>query len=510
MPRLAIRARFPLGSYLGHDGAGQPSAFPDTARLYSALVHAAGTGSTAREADGDTTPSDAAREALAWLESHPPTALTLPRLGTEPGVTSYRREGTFDKAGSGYTDRKVGRIVHPGVPIEDYVGWAWDVEVPSEVALTLDALCADVACLGEADSPVVLELADIDPTHLLADRQGPFVRGGTRVRTPEKGRFDALEADYRASHPSKMPTVGADKQAWGQRETSPIPTADGVRSLRYEPAVAPRPDLPWAHGMALATSRRLAPQERVRWAVALHRAIVARLGDDAPSLITGRYAAGARRPANRVALQYVEGPLVREDLREGAFVVMLPAEAPAEDAAAVQRAVAQVSRLFVARDVPALDLAPAGTLTLDALWLPPQAGTVRRWAPAPALVPEVRTRRGQTGLDLADAVRVSIGHAWRDRLEPAADRGIDRYRRISNEVRAWGVGVSDLHTIADSRTERYVHRAPADLVVRPVRALLDLSPLMGECAGVALGQSRHLGGGMLHPIDLPVSLIEES
>ncbi|WP_222122397.1 hypothetical protein, partial [Bacillus velezensis] len=43
--------------------------------------------------------------------------------------------------------------------------------------------------------------------------------------------------------------------------------------------------------------------------VALHRALVSRLGPDAPPEITGRYAPPDAPPANRVALHLVPGDL---------------------------------------------------------------------------------------------------------------------------------------------------------------------------------------------------------
>src|SRR5680860_330271 len=165
MAVLSITARFPMGTYLGHQGAGQRSELPDPVRLHAALMHAAGKGSTAIEVNDDLRPSPAAIQALAWLEEHPPTALQIPSrrplVGHSP--RSWRDEGVLEGVGS---RRKVMKEQSSAMALAGSLGWAWDEEVPEEGVETLERICEDVSCLGEADSPVVLEIAPIDPTHI--------------------------------------------------------------------------------------------------------------------------------------------------------------------------------------------------------------------------------------------------------------------------------------------------------------------------------------------------------
>ena len=48
-----------------------------------------------------------------------------------------------------------------------------------------------------------------------------------------------------------------------------------------------------------------------------------------------------------------------------------------------------------------------------------------------------------------------------------------------------------------------MHRVNEHAIVRPYRATLTVGDLGGDRTVQAIGQSRHLGGGLLVPIDLP-------
>ena len=50
---------------------------------------------------------------------------------------------------------------------------------------------------------------------------------------------------------------------------------------------------------------------------------------------------------------------------------------------------------------------------------------------------------------------------------------------------------------------RYVHKVNEHAVVRPYTACLSLGNLAGAGTMQAIGQSRHLGGGLLVPFDVP-------
>lgn len=503
MDGLAIRARFPLGTFLGHRDVGKASPYPDTARLMSALAQAAGKGSTAINVKGDLRPSPASAEALAWLEAHPPSALQIPpsRFAAEQATVSWRVEGVLEKAGGGYQDRKLLKHQSAGVALAGAVGWAWDESVPDHVADALTALCADVSCLGESDSPVVLEIGDVTPTHLRDSTQTRFPSpGGLRVPTPQPGRFAELESDYEAARPAKPPTLPRDRHSFTEGPRPSGLSRSRVRDIVYRPVEPGYPDLPWNDGIALPTGSRLPWDERVRCAVTFHRALVSRLGDDAPPLVTGNYPDGLPRPANRIAIHYVCGPTAQPELRDGALLVLLPRDAAPEERETIRRAVAGIRRVLRGQ-LPELTLGSGMDIDPERFWLPPLPGMARRWQPVPAAMPETRSPRSAPSWSLADAAYLSIGHVFRDRLDLGRLRGDERYIESVRQVRAWGVDVSQARRIADSRIERFAHKLPTHLVAQPYSATISLGPLVAETAVLAIGQARHLGGGLLVPAD---------
>ena len=97
MSPLTIRAVFPLGVFQGHRADGSPDRLPDTARLFSALVNAAGQGSEAIAVKGRLEPSSESTAALSWLEKHPPTMIRIPNhvpVSPDRRPDAYRKTGT--------------------------------------------------------------------------------------------------------------------------------------------------------------------------------------------------------------------------------------------------------------------------------------------------------------------------------------------------------------------------------------------------------------------------------
>lgn len=154
MSPLTIRAVFPLGVFQGHRADGSPDRLPDTARLFSALVNAAGQGSEAIAVKGRLEPSSESTAALSWLEKHPPTMIRIPNhvpVSPDRRPDAYRKTGTVQGPKKSPAMRIGARQISTGTAIDDCVGWFW-ADAPSEVQETVGRLCADVSCLGEDDS----------------------------------------------------------------------------------------------------------------------------------------------------------------------------------------------------------------------------------------------------------------------------------------------------------------------------------------------------------------------
>ncbi|MFO7165644.1 MAG: type I-U CRISPR-associated protein Csb2, partial [Mycolicibacterium hassiacum] len=234
MSGFAIVATFPLGTYTGHRRDGSADPFPDLARLHAALVNAAAQGSSAVLDRTGLRPSERAVNALKWIEQNPPSGIRLPRIVRLTGkdAIAYRAEGVIRKEGGRWVDKKVMRPISDGVAVDGPFGWCWDTEVPAEVKETLAELCADVCCLGEATSPAVLHVGEIEPTDVLKATATAFEAGGRRVRAPAPGRVDSLLQAHQSARPAKYPTLKQDQHKATEEATPPPVASGGLTELR--------------------------------------------------------------------------------------------------------------------------------------------------------------------------------------------------------------------------------------------------------------------------------------
>lgn len=505
---FAIVAEFPLGTYRGHRSDGSLDPLPAPARLHAALLAAAGQGVRAEATGESWAPRAADRNALAWLEAHPPDALGVPPAVADSGlVGAYRPEGFFGVR----EKRRVFEIRadHLGsVALGAPIAWIWDDDPPPAVADALEELCAEVPYLGTGESPAVVRVTTAVPTHRLDPGASLVSRGGTDLEVPRPGRAAALERAH-AADPRTIPPARDDRPGRAEAAVVQPVTRDALARARYVPVSGPAPDAPWPTVVLLPVDETLPADVRVAWAVALHRALVARIGDGAPALVTGRYESGVPRPANRLAIQYVPSavPAAPPMPGGGAFALLVPAGAEGEDLAILDQAVRGLDELRLSvRHAIRLREAPH-VLASDAFWAPVPPGHTRVWVTAVAAIPESRPVRGR-GWTLGDAALLSLGLVLRDRF-PRPVRRADWYATLVAGVTAGGADVLEAHKLNDAGTQRWVHRVTAESAVQPYRAALRLGSLVGERTLLAIGQSRHLGGGLLVPLDLPAELVAE-
>ncbi len=504
MPQLVIQARFLAGTFLGEEGGQRHARRPDTARLFSALVNSAATGSTALECDGKLEPASESLVALQWLEQHPPSCLSMPETISlsRVALTVYRDEGVMERTKNQVRSKTRGKAQSSGVAVSGTFQWIWHEDVPDELIETLDAICEDISYLGSADCPAVVEAgATAMPTHELSEDQGPFsITPAERVRTPRPGRLVALRRAHDEAYPAKRPTIAADKATTTASPSSYRPPRESLQHLRYEP-IDRSTELvgPWVHGWSATCRTAIQPDQVKDWCVTLHKALVARIPAPVPPLVTGHYPKGMPKHVNRLAIHYMHPENAHG---VGQFVVMAPGNADHDDLAALQAALASISRLYRGR-LGEINLKSEFT-RLDArtFWDSPEPGRKRLWRTTAGFIPEVRRLAGSPEWGLADAVRVAVGHVFKDRLDLGRARQEARYRKISEQVKELGIGVCSLRVLADSQADQYVHKLPKHLVTQRVEAILDLADLMSDTALCAIGQSRHLGGGLLVPLDV--------
>nr|WP_315200026.1 type I-U CRISPR-associated protein Csb2 [Actinomyces oris] len=514
MAPVSITAHFPLGVYHGHAVDGSPDPIPSPARLFSAFVSASHTGVTAG-ADGQVAPD--IDEALTWLEEHPPNGLHIP--STTPVQTgnrvAYRKTGTIEKD----QPKTAAKAISDGYAINGEIGWIWD-DMPDGVRDVLSRLCEDVPCLGEMDSPVVMSTEKVEANWRLDPAATAFTPGGLRVQVPAPGRTRVLRELHFRSRPLKPPSASADAFHPTGDSVRTFPTsAECLRTARYAAAEPVRHadgnHSPWRDVLIFladnGAGREIAPERRVSWCVAFHRALVPRIGDGAPALVTGRYHEGLTRPANRLAIQYVPASVLAQSVAEteldvpGAFLIMLPSDVSDDDEAVILRALAGMTRLNYRRDEAPARLCPVGEVfDAQGFWRPPARGTQRLWSPTPVAVPEVTRQRGKWTFE--DAILLSLGFVWRDRFA-AVPKGIQGYRSLVAQVRERGAGVMWHHRITRNPS-LYAHRMPKGVTAQPYTALVSAGDLLGDTGLAAVGQSRHLGGGLLVPADLPIELAQ--
>ena len=328
-----------------------------------------------------------------------------------------------------------------------------------------------------------------------------------RVGCPQPGTTEGLERRYDAEHPTRRPTVAQDRASSSQK---PRPSAiDQLkRTVVYQAPTDIPPATPWSRALVLGFDRPLPVESRVTWCVALHRLLAARIGEAAPSSVTGRYGDGELRPPNRVAIHALDASLARHlGLTTSAMVVLLPRGLESQDMARLTAALGGQLRLRSALGEGRLTLSKE--VAADEFWAHPRHGSTRLWLPEPAMVSETRRQADDGGerWTLGHAALLSVGFVFKESFPAVA--GKRAYWSLVREVRQRGVRAMNVRLVADSHVERYAYKFPNGAIAQPFTALIDLGELADDRTVLALGQARHVGGGLLMPVDVDERVAKE-
>jgi CRISPR-associated protein Csb2 len=507
---FTITAELPLGTYRGAGADGHPEPLPSVARLHSALLCAAGFGPRAvLTQEDDLGPCDADEVALRWLEEHPPDGVVIPELNVNRGrAVAYRDDGTIKQTRNKGVTKKFPKAPDTAVAVSGRFVWTWRDPPPPPVREALAALCGDVPYIGTTESPVRLAAgADpVEPTHEL-DRDARFGTGGMDdedMDACEPGRTAELVAAHRRR---RVPARTSSRAAYGTDEwsVSDVPPREKIVPLRYRRRGEPAVDVPWGRVFLVPMSRKIAEPDRVRWAVAAHKELIRIIDLGAPPLVTGVYPEGASRPANRLALHFLDAsasPLTESPGATGALAVLVPAGVDDADLAVVADAIDNLRSIRGPRGHLARVVGRPRVISGARFWEPPAPGHVRLWCTEPAAVPDTRGSSDK-GWTFAHAALLSMGFVWKAQLPSVAGRRDVYYRNLAQAVTDAGAAVVDARPLRTTAVGRYVHRVNADAVVRPYTARVWLGDLAPPTAVAAIGQSRHLGGGLLVPYDVP-------
>jgi len=484
---LLIRVAFPRHAYSGGE-FGDPEPVPSPARLHAAFVSAAAGGPSA-ELDGKLLRARGDDErALRWMEENEPLAVLVPDHRVNAySARRYRLRAAVDQ--NDETD------FEPLCALAGAVAYAWP-PADEKVVDALARLAREVTHVGRAESTAIVH---VEPAEFPADASDWLLRSpgrgpGYALRVPAPGRVDRLVAEHRRlSRPGRHTPGSTGKQA---KDVVPDSTAEVGTVLRRFATQDPETRWPFAEVLQVPLSGGLPawfthPERRVATAVRFHRAIVAAIGNDVPSFVTGRDGDGPRAGAGHLAIHFARrGPEEPQML-----LLAVPSRVPEADLARLLAAIS--TRRSVRIGQHQVTMRTPRSLPALPFW----RGAHERMTTEVPLVLDAPgvPRHGRWTLD--DAVVCSIGYALRGVLEDEGMRwgtGWAFRRDLVASLRERGVEAVARRVLGSA--SRFAHRArPGDLLVA-VHATVSLGDFAGGGSGLlALGRARHLGGGMLRP-----------
>ena len=502
---LELRADFLFGWYQGHSRAGRLEDVPSLDRLHAALL--AGACSLERQEgkrpDKDLDSLD--QELFSWLEANAPDAVLLPGvIIQQSNAVAYRDKGGLK---GGIDAPKKEGVASGRSFVDGPICWYWDSAPADELVRRLGDIANEVPYLGESESRVILgvsRVADIPNGALRACEPSFDARSfaaADRGFTDELARF----------HKQRQKKVKRDKTTQNEEEQSLQFNFTHLRNVYYaytekEDASI---DVPWRHGFAMKVlGRRIAREEYVAVSVCLHRALVKAFGDDLPKAL--RYAQ-LQPLANGLAIQVISADAPSNCLSCGdgadALLVMLPNGMSLEEEALIAKGLSRITRLYGKR-LGAMDVAFTGErLDLDEFWDPTPQGCRRMFATDPLFIPDSRppsrSKNGGVEWKIDDDARVAFGHVWRNLGFSVATKGDQGRIDLSRAVEQSGVGVGGGRVVPASNIRDYVHHTNKGSLLVGAWAMVDMGELGHDRCVCAIGQTRHIGGGLLVPVDIP-------
>ncbi|MFV0296122.1 MAG: type I-U CRISPR-associated protein Csb2, partial [Hyphomicrobiaceae bacterium] len=374
---------------------------------------------------------------------------------------------------------------------------------PAPVAQILKALCAEVSHLGTAQSPVRLVVTDQEsPSSLWLNHEADLFTPGSDLQVPLPGRTaELVGAHQRVTE--RAPSVARDGWKTDEVSGSHVPPRERVAVAKYVAREAEPDHLPWSRALLIPLSRRVSPRDRVSLAVAMHRAMISVLRENVPPLITGNYPEGGR-PANRLAIQVVDSsmPVDLPEAADSAMVLLIPPDSQATGLDAVPLALRALSVLRSAPGGP-LELGQATARAADDFWRPSASSVIRLWLTGSPAVPDSRGVRN-VPWSFGHAALLSMAFVWKEFIGRVPGRGDERALEMVQRVQRHGAAVLDAAPLRAQDVQRYAHKVNSSSALRPYSATLTVGDLGGDRVVQAIGQSRHLGGGLLVPVDVPI------
>lgn len=539
-----IRVSFLMHTYQGAGETGEPELYPSPERFYKAVVAAAYNAfgfESKSHGDGRTMDDATIRDVLAWLEGNPPDAIRLPKERHRVArAVVYRKRGNWDKK-SGESAIKEARacssVAYDSSEKGDLI-WQWKQAPDKRVADALRDLCWEIPYLGEACTPVRITTDTSDtypePDSLVREEHVPLwmLPSVTQFHFPLPGHLKDLQQGHVLAYPKRVSKPSGNETEKIVLSNAMYPTIGSAGYIKAKAPTRQRFVMPWnrCFFIPVTSPQQWVPRERqlVAWSVAMHRLLVHQWGYGASPMLTGRYdfvQDSKQRPANNVAIHVLTSDfkdMVNEKLRDllPGLLVMVPHDMPMDEIERLADVCNSVEgkKLFFSRNGDTLRLGRMRELDAGAVWAEVPNGNVRFWIPYPLCIRETypikRIDRRERSWGVKESVALAVGHVLRDQCTDdetantsestaAVGRRLS-YWSIANHVLAEDFPVKILNAHTEFRTSMsdYVHKTKPGALSAGLSALLYFDKSCGmDCAVMAIGQSRHLGGGLLIPVD---------
>lgn len=458
---LTIAARLRFGRYdAATSGWRTPEWPPHPGRLFCALVASA------------TTDQD--WSALEWLERQPPPCVFAPGVVDQREYQGYVPTNTTEPKGGSqlWPGRTNGERVRVStLPAHDCVHFGWDASPEAEIARALRRLCARVPYLGRSTGSVTLSMAEaaVDAPGLTRFAPTTIDQPGIDLTVPYPGYL----AHLRDLHDRGGRAWEAGRTHRYARPETPAAAPAGYRRSTFEDLLVLRVEGPSIPGALFPLSTML-----------LRKAIMRRVDDPIPEVLSGHDRAGAPLRSGRPHVGFLGFPHVGTPHATGAVLglgIAMPAMSSEDRAAIVRGVVADdgAVRLMTKGFQRTVRLVadPQTPLTVrPGRWIGRSPGH-RTWVTA---TPAMLDHHPKGNRPVEEIVARSCEYAGLPRpLRVVAGRG----PRIQGAV------------TLDPRQVQVLGRPPRPLVHAAVRFA---EPVLGP---VVIGALRSLGLGLMVPIE---------
>lgn len=492
---FAIKADFLTGIYIGGGRSGQSTeSFPSFARLYSALV-AASYGISG--ADNGELPGTI-KNALEWLEEHRPMGLYMPDCTPldSKGLITYMNKGIL----SGNCFKVVGSSMGEGTLFHEPLVWLWDIYPPNDISEIISDICCEVSYLGRSESLAEISVmqdkdimnSGLVPSHISVC--GFPKKENLEVRCPVPGRL--IELDEAQSSRIKKSVKESFNKKKKEEIISMVVSENKTYPFFFEKVNVVNDNFlfPWSDGIFWESRFEVPRSQFISSCVSLHRGLCSMLGEQYAPALTGRRDESSRALTNRVSLQYIDPETAKYTVYgKPGFLMAFPSDIDSQERKIIRNAANKLNWVGISKYEKA-DLANPVSIDLCHFWKPLKSNKERAWVTRESMVPEMSLYRGRAKKEvpMRTIIKKSLFNVFKNTIEINQDNFNEYFEKMDLE----------LHVDLYRGNYKQFYKIKKGSTVVPLKVFLKSEKILNNEAFLALGQSRHIGGGLLQPIDL--------